>query len=58
MAGDLNDVAYSSEKAGGAPFNYHRAIVFNNRVKSCNLIDLGFTGSLFTWVGRRHGGSL
>lgn len=52
----LNDVACSSEKVGGADFNFSRASLFNRRIDDCQLMDLGFNGTPFTWKGKRRGG--
>lgn len=53
VAGDLNDIRVASEKFGGAPLNMYRTDFFNNRFDACQLIDLGFSGTPFTWVGTR-----
>ena len=52
---DLNNVATSSEKLGGADFIFHRASTFSRRIEDCQLMDLGFKGTLFTWMGKRRG---
>jgi hypothetical protein len=49
LAGDFNDIAGPFEKKGGA-----RPLL---RINSCNLMDLGFVGSKYTWRGPMfHGG--
>lgn len=55
VAGDLNDMAYPSEKQGGVVFNYQRAALFNSRIIACSLMDHGFKGTPFTWTGDRRG---
>lgn len=58
IAGDLNYIAHNSENVGGAPFNFHRVTIFNQRVNSSNLMNMGFQGSPYTWASRRRGGAL
>lgn len=58
VAGNFNDLASPSEKVGGTDFSYHKSYVFNQRINACNLMDLGFKGSPFTWKGKRRGGAL
>ena len=47
-----------SEKVDGADFSYHKSYVLNQRINACNLMDLGFKCTNFTWKGKRRGGSL
>ncbi|KAM7524702.1 hypothetical protein LguiA_014604 [Lonicera macranthoides] len=56
VARDMNDMASPSEKWGGGKFIHHRATIFNKRVNDCRLMDLGFKGPSYTWLGKRHGG--
>lgn len=56
VAGDVNDMASSLEKLEGGKFNFHRATIFISRINECRLIDLGWNGSPFTWMGKRRGG--
>lgn len=55
MAGDLNDILDTSEKFGGAPFNLYRSGLFQQRINDCHLMDLGFSGPPFTWLGAGRG---
>jgi hypothetical protein len=57
LAGDFNEIAYPSEKKGGLNASSKKCCKFINRINSCNLLDLGFVGSKFTWRGPIfHGG--
>ncbi|KAM7514177.1 hypothetical protein LguiA_003760 [Lonicera macranthoides] len=56
VARDLNDMVTSSEKIGGGEFNYQRVAKFNSMMNECRLIDLGWNGTSFTWMGKRRGG--
>lgn len=49
ILGDFNDLLKSSEKIGWA--NYPRILIegFNKVIKDCNLADLGYVGTHFTW---------
>lgn len=58
VAGDMNDMASSFEKWSGRDFNHHRAAVFNKRAIDCHLMDFGFKGPSYTWVGKRQGCSV
>ena len=53
VLGDLNEILSSENKLGGRPINIHRAMVFQQCLNSCNLLDLGFQGPKFTWVNER-----
>ncbi|KAK7244397.1 hypothetical protein RIF29_39218 [Crotalaria pallida] len=51
LIGDFNEIAGANEKKGGAPIDLSKCIRFKNRISSCNLIDMGQSGNLFTWQG-------
>ncbi|KAK7255931.1 hypothetical protein RIF29_29359 [Crotalaria pallida] len=51
LLGDFNDIANDGEKRGGAPVDIAKCINFSARINSCNLMDLGQVGGLFTWRG-------
>ena len=55
VAGDMNEMVSCSEKREGAEFNFAKAASFARKINSCNLINLGFHGSPFTWMGKRQG---
>ncbi|MCH86708.1 RNA-directed DNA polymerase (Reverse transcriptase), partial [Trifolium medium] len=49
LAGDYNTVLFDHEKIGGAHANRHSCEAFENCINDCNLLDLGYAGSTFTW---------
>lgn len=48
ILGDFNEVLYSME-VSGSNFNPSRAGLLAQVLTSCNLLDIHFTGGLFTW---------
>ncbi|KAJ8772685.1 hypothetical protein K2173_027862 [Erythroxylum novogranatense] len=42
---------YTFEKLGGTPFDFRRSARFQQWVNDCHLIDLGYSGPKFTWLG-------
>lgn len=52
VGGDFNDIAHSSEKFGGQPINNARAFRMLDCFNTCNLINLSFRGSHFTWTNK------
>ncbi|XP_057756534.1 uncharacterized protein LOC130975820 [Arachis stenosperma] len=50
MIGDFNDIAEQSEKKGGGN-DTHACRRFRGWIDKCNLIDVGYSGSRFTWKG-------
>lgn len=57
VAGDFNEVLLPSEKFGGFTLHTRRADRFRDCLNYCNLLDLGFTGSKYTWTNKRGGGN-
>ena len=53
--GDFNEVLSLNEKIGGNEKQVNSVADFREVVRECELIDLGFTGYLFTWSNRRFG---
>ncbi|KAK4273760.1 hypothetical protein QN277_017095 [Acacia crassicarpa] len=51
--GDFNDLLSQAEKEGGLPRAMRKIINFQKVVSDCNLIDLEFKGSKFTWCNNR-----
>ncbi|KAI9081684.1 hypothetical protein K1719_036338, partial [Acacia pycnantha] len=51
LAGDFNDILSADERTGGVGVNFSRIDLFQNRILSCDLSDLGFHGPKFTWRG-------
>jgi hypothetical protein len=50
--GDFNIVLSSDEKMGGNPIDYNITNHFRNTLNNCNLTDLGYKGSKYTWHNR------
>ncbi|XP_075660821.1 uncharacterized protein LOC142630676 [Castanea sativa] len=53
VAGDFNEVLMGEDKYGGRPVNISRALHFQECLDTCRLIDIGFSGSRFTWSNHR-----
>ncbi|XP_016469275.1 uncharacterized protein LOC107791689 [Nicotiana tabacum] len=53
VGGDFNEVTRASEKFGGRHLNNKHVDQFLNCLNYCNLVDLGFKGSRFTWSNNR-----
>lgn len=46
-------IMYANEKRGGIPFNINEAEDFINFISDTSLLDVGFSGSPFTWCNNR-----
>ncbi|XP_043717635.1 uncharacterized protein LOC122665544 [Telopea speciosissima] len=53
--GDFNSYLSWHEKEGGARSTSHDGEIFRDFLSSCDFLDLGFNGSVFTWNNRRKG---
>ncbi|KAL4343275.1 uncharacterized protein LOC107646037 [Arachis ipaensis] len=51
LCGDFNEIGDVSEKKGGAPCDMLQIRRFRDWIDDCNLINLGFKGTRFTWRG-------
>jgi hypothetical protein len=51
--GDFNEIVNQSEKVGGASRSEHQMELFHSTLDGCNLCDLGYQGSKFTWNNYR-----
>ncbi|KAL1357221.1 hypothetical protein HN51_009176 [Arachis hypogaea] len=51
ICGDFNEISDPSEKKGGALCDTNQIHRFKEWVDACNLIDLGYHGTRFTWRG-------
>ncbi|XP_058766533.1 uncharacterized protein LOC131640142 [Vicia villosa] len=51
LAGDFNNIAFASEKKGGAQAYSRKCKVFRNNIEECSLMDLGACGPAYTWCG-------
>lgn len=49
MGGDFGIVRNSEEKFEGNPIDFRAASAFNDYISKCDLMDLPFVGSSFTW---------
>mgnify|MGYP001759769594 FL=1 len=55
--GDFNSITTSSEKCGGSrTFPSLASNEFKETIAQCNFLDLGFSGSNFTWTNSQFGG--
>lgn len=53
IAGDFNEPLNSSDKLGGREVSISRSLLLKECLDKCNMVDLGFSGSRFTWTNRR-----
>ncbi|KAF5187888.1 hypothetical protein FRX31_022525 [Thalictrum thalictroides] len=53
--GNFNDIVSKDEKVGGCPFNFTKSHFFIDMIDQCELCDLGFIGSFFTWQNKQYG---
>ena len=52
VAGDFNVIFKVDERSGGASPNPRNMEEFNEAIFQCNLSEVSFDGSLFTWTNR------
>ncbi|KAF9591254.1 hypothetical protein IFM89_003205 [Coptis chinensis] len=55
LMGDFNEITCPEEKYGGKLFNYSKVRIFLDMIDECELFDLGFVGSIYTWTNRQNG---
>ncbi|KAF9604136.1 hypothetical protein IFM89_002811 [Coptis chinensis] len=48
LIGDFNEITCQEEKCGGKHFNYSKVRPFLDMIDDCELLDLGFVGSIYT----------
>ncbi|XP_075108822.1 uncharacterized protein LOC142180675 [Nicotiana tabacum] len=53
MGGDFNVIWDEEEKFGGLPISLNEVDDFSHCINTCNLTDLGFKGSIYTWWNGR-----
>ncbi|XP_016445459.1 uncharacterized protein LOC107770638 [Nicotiana tabacum] len=53
VGGDFNVIWDEEEKFGGLPVSLNEIDDFRHYINMCNLFDLGFKGSIFTWWNER-----
>ncbi|KAA3462890.1 reverse transcriptase [Gossypium australe] len=49
VAGDFNEIMYSFEKKEGLPRDPRRMETFRDTLANCGLMDVGYSGTWFTW---------
>lgn len=54
LVGDFKIVIIPNEKLGGKPVPFKPINMFTKNLNSCNLNDLGFHGSPYTWSNNRY----
>lgn len=52
--GDFNEILTTSKKFGGNNIIFNRTGSFWDCINKCNLLDLGFKGSKYTWTNKRY----
>lgn len=52
--GDFNEILNHHEKEGGVPRSQVCLDNFKQALEDCDLLDLGFTGDVFTWRNNHH----
>lgn len=50
---DFNEILHCHEKSGGNDRNLSMMTEFRKSIQACNLIDIGYKGSQFTWSNKR-----
>ncbi|XP_070008698.1 uncharacterized protein [Nicotiana sylvestris] len=53
VGGDFNVIWDDEEKFGGRPVTLNKVDHFRHCMNTCNLFDLGFKGSIYTWWNGR-----
>ncbi|XP_070041410.1 uncharacterized protein [Nicotiana tomentosiformis] len=53
VGGDFNVIWDEEKKYGGLPVSLNETDDFQHYINTCNLFDLGFQGSIFTWWNGR-----
>lgn len=51
LTDDFNDIMNIEEKKGGVIASTRKCNLFKDRIHECKLMDLGSSGSKFTWKG-------
>lgn len=55
IGGDLNEIKNTAEKWEGSSRSLDQIIFFQETVDYCNLSDLGYLGSKYTWCNNKEG---
>ena len=56
--GDFNEVLFEEKKYGGNPISQRRLGAILDCMNVCHMMDLGFSGTNFTWLNKREIGDL
>nr|XP_016444253.1 PREDICTED: uncharacterized protein LOC107769541 [Nicotiana tabacum] len=54
IGGDFNEITHVTDKFGGLPINNSRSHKFLDCLNYCQMTDLGYKGSRYTWTNGRH----
>lgn len=54
IGGNFNKLLKSSKKKGGRSLNISRSSDMWEMINHCQLIDLSFKGSRYTWINKRY----
>ncbi|XP_024195626.1 uncharacterized protein LOC112198737 [Rosa chinensis] len=52
MAGDFNEIMCQADKSGGVPRAVAPMASFRHTMVDCGLVDMGFSGSRYTWSNK------
>ena len=55
LIGDLNDIAFESERAPQRNGSTTSSLRFREHIQDCDLIDMESSGCKFTWIREQHG---
>ncbi|XP_024195708.1 uncharacterized protein LOC112198837 [Rosa chinensis] len=58
VAGDFNEIMSNNDKSGGPPRAVTPMATFRRTLADCDLLDMGFVGSHFTWSRPSTGNAL
>ena len=54
LMGDFNEVLSAEEKYGGNPICQRRVRTIKECMDECSMMDLGFSGPIYTWTNKRE----
>ena len=54
LMGDFNEVLSAEEKYGGNPICQRRVRAIKECMDECSMMDLGFSGPIYTWTNKRE----
>ncbi|KAL0001244.1 hypothetical protein SO802_015025 [Lithocarpus litseifolius] len=53
IEGDFNEVLMGKDKSGGRPISLGKALLFQECLDTCKMIDIGFSSPRYTWSNHR-----